>query len=148
MIKTRRNGRVTKVDRRMIIGDKRDFEKALLNSEDSETLNTSFIERLNLTIRQSTSYLTRRTTCFARYQEFLEKQLDILRCHYNFLRPHRALKFGSEIRTPAMQGGLAKRKLSFRDVFTFLFAIFWIARLERKPKSGLDLSGITYLIHS
>ena len=84
VIKTRRNDRITKVDRRMIIGNKRDFEKALLNSEDSETLNTSFIERLNLTIRQSTSYLTRRTTCFARNQEFLEKQLDILRCHYNF----------------------------------------------------------------
>jgi IS1 family transposase len=57
----------------MIIGDKQEFEKGLLNSEDSETLNTSFIERLNLTIRQSTSYLTRRTTCFARLQEFLEK---------------------------------------------------------------------------
>jgi IS1 family transposase len=42
VIKTRRNDRVTKVERRMIIGDKRDFEKALLNSEDSETLNTSF----------------------------------------------------------------------------------------------------------
>ena len=81
----------------MIIGDKRDFEKALLNSEDSETLNTSFIERLNLTIRQSASFLTRRTTCFTRFEEFLEKQLDILRCHYNFLRPHHALKFGPEI---------------------------------------------------
>lgn len=72
----------------MIIGDKQEFEKALLNSEDSETLNTSFIERLNLTTRQSTSFLIRRTTCFARFEEFLEKQLDILRCHYNFLRPH------------------------------------------------------------
>ncbi len=30
---------------------KRDFEKAILNSEDSETLNTSFIERLNLRSR-------------------------------------------------------------------------------------------------
>ena len=50
VIKTRRNDRVTKVDRRIVIGDKRDLEKALLNSEDSDTLNTSFIERLNLTI--------------------------------------------------------------------------------------------------
>jgi IS1 family transposase len=95
IIKTRRNDRVTKVECRMVIGDKWEFAKTLLNSEDSETLNTSFIERLNLTIRQSTSFLTRRTTCFARFEEFLEKQLDVLRGHYNCLRPHRDLKFGT-----------------------------------------------------
>jgi IS1 family transposase len=148
VIKTRRNDRVTKVDRRMIIGDKRDFEKALQNSEDSKTLNTSFIERLNLTIRQSTSYLTRRTTCFARFQEFLEKQLDILRCHYNFLRPHRALKFGPEIRTPAMQAGLAKRQLTFRDVFTFFVALIWMGKLDSTPQSALDSSGYPAPINS
>ena len=38
-------------------------------------------------------------------------------CHYNFIRPHRALKFGSEMRTPAMQAGFARRRLSFREVF-------------------------------
>lgn len=30
-----------------------EFEKALLESEDSESLNASFIERLNLTLRSS-----------------------------------------------------------------------------------------------
>lgn len=40
-----------------------------------------------------------------------------MQCHYNFIRPHRALKFGREIRTPAMQAGLTDRRLSFRDVF-------------------------------
>ena len=105
VIKTLRRDRVTKVDRRMVIGSERNFQLALQNSEDSETLNTSFIERLNLTIRQSTSFLTRRTTCFARSHIFLERQMDILRCHYNFLRPHRALKFEFEIRTHAMQAG-------------------------------------------
>ena len=148
VIKTRRNDRVTKVDRRMIIGDKREFDKALLNSEDSETLNTSFIERLNLTIRQSTSFLTRRTTCFARIEEFMENQLDILRCHYNFLRPHRGLKFGPEIRNPAMQTGLAKRRLSFRDVFTFLFVIIWMRQLESNLKRKQGFVGIKSRIHS
>jgi hypothetical protein len=28
------------------------------------------------------------------------------------------LKFGSELRTPAMQAGLARRRLTFREVFT------------------------------
>ena len=138
VIKIRRNNRVTKVDRSIVIGDKRDLEKALLNSEDSDTLNTSFIERLNLTIRQSTSFLTRRTTCFAWFEEFVEKQLDILRCHYNFLRPHRALKLGPEIRTPAMQAGLAKRRFTFRDVFTFLIAIILVRKLGSSTQSELS----------
>jgi hypothetical protein len=41
----------------------------------------------------------------------------LLRCYYNFVRPHRALKFGLEIRTPAMQAGLVSKRFSFREVF-------------------------------
>ena len=88
-----------------------------LESEDSSTLNTSFIERLNLTLRQACAYLTRRTTCHARGHDQLDNQLEIVRCHYNFLRPHRALRFGKETRTPAMQAGLLNRRFSFREVF-------------------------------
>ena len=33
---------------------------ALWASEDSETLNTAFVERLNLTIRQGSAYVRRR----------------------------------------------------------------------------------------
>lgn len=118
VIKTRRNDRVIRVERRQLIGAPWRFDNALIESEDSATLNTSFIERLNLTIRQGTAYLTRRSACHARSRERLEEQLEILRFHYNFARPHRALKFGTETRTPAMQAGLTNRRLSFRDVFT------------------------------
>ena len=48
---TRRNDRVVKVEVRREIGSKEEFEKSLLESEDSGALNTSFIERLNLTLR-------------------------------------------------------------------------------------------------
>jgi hypothetical protein len=48
----------------------------------------------------------------------LEDHLDLFRCHYNFVRPHRALKFGHEVRTPAMQAGLTTRRLSFREIFS------------------------------
>jgi len=118
VIKTRRNDRVIKVERRAVIGAAWRFEEALLESEDSSTLNTSFVERLNLTIRQASAYLTQRTTCHARWMEQLKNQLETFRCHYNFLRPHRALRFGSETRTPAMQAGLVRPRLSFRDIFT------------------------------
>ncbi len=107
------------------------FEQALCDSEDSSKLNTSFIERLNLTIRQGSAYLFRRTICHARWEERLEDHLELLRCYYNFVRPHRALKFGPEIRTPAMQAGLLSKRLSFREVFVavperILFVIVFI----------------------
>jgi hypothetical protein len=47
----------------------------------------------------------------------------MLRCYYNFMRPHLALKFGKEIRTPAMQACLCRRRLNFRDVFTNHFFV-------------------------
>ena len=34
------------------------------------------------------------------------------------MRPHRALKFGREVRTPAIQAGLTKWRLTFREVFS------------------------------
>ena len=37
---------------------------------------------------------------------------------YNFVRPHRALKFGREVRTPAMQAGLTRRRLTLREIFS------------------------------
>ena len=76
------------------------------------------MERHNLTIRQGCSYLGRRTPCHARRTEFLEGHVALLMAYYNFVRPHSALRFGRTMRTPAMQGGLAKNRLSFREVFT------------------------------
>ena len=113
VIKTRRNDRVVRVERRAVIGAGR-LKQALRNSEDSLELNTSFVERLNLTIRQGSSYLGRRTICQARWKQCLNDHLELVRCHYNFVRPHRALKFGREVRTPARQAGLTRRTLTLR----------------------------------
>ncbi|HVN79710.1 MAG TPA: hypothetical protein VMW38_11985, partial [Terriglobia bacterium] len=118
VIKTRRNDHVVKVERRMVIGGGWRLQQMLSDSEDSLNLNTSFIERLNLTIRQGSACLGRRTTCHARWKEHLEDHIELLRCYYNFIRPQRALKFGREVRTPAMQGGLTSRRLTFREIFS------------------------------
>src|SRR5262249_41596027 len=124
VIKTRRNDRVVKVERRAVIGAGR-LKEALRASEDSLKLNTSFVERLNLTIRQASAYLGRRTICQARWKERLEDHLELFRCHYNFIRPHRALKFGREVRTPAMQAGLTSRALTFREIFSSRLFLVW-----------------------
>jgi IS1 family transposase len=118
VIKTRRNDCIVKVERRAVLGERWRLEQTLHESEDSVKLNTSFVERLNLTIRQGSAYLFRRTICQARCKERLEDHLGLLRCHYNFVRLHRALKFGREVRTPAMQAGLTRRRLTLREIFS------------------------------
>jgi hypothetical protein len=71
VIKTRRNDRIVKVERRAVIGAGWRFEERLQESEDSSKLNTSFVDRLNLTIRQGSAYLLRRTICHAHWKERL-----------------------------------------------------------------------------
>jgi hypothetical protein len=116
MIKTRRNDSIVKVERRAVLGNRWGLEQALQDFEDSVKLNTSFVERLNLTIRQGSAYLGRRTICQARQKQCLNDHLGLLRCRYNFVRPHRALKFGREVRTPARQAGLTSRALTLREI--------------------------------
>ena len=120
VIKTRRNDRVVRVEQKVMIGAGR-LTQVLRNSEDSETLNTSFVERLNLTLRQSSAYLGRRTLGQARWKPCLDDHMELLRCHYNFVRAHRALKLGREVRTPAMQAGLTTRPLTLRQIFSLRF---------------------------
>jgi transposase-like protein/IS1 family transposase len=112
VIKTRRNDRIIKVERRTLIGGTWRFEETLRDSEDSSKLNPSFVERLNLTIRQGSAYLFRRTIYHARWKERLEDHLELLRCYYNFVRPHMALKFGREMRTPAKQMSKSRTKIA------------------------------------
>jgi len=117
VIKTRRKNKVIRVDQKLIIGSQQRLDNALERSEDSSTLNTSFVERHNLTIRRGSAYLHRLTPSHARSPEYLKDHLELLQCHYNFIRPHSALKHSTEIWTPAMQAGLTSRRLTFRQVF-------------------------------
>jgi len=73
------------------------MEQLLFESEDSSTINTAFIERLNLIIRQSCAYLGRRKVCHSRHKDLLDNNLTLQICYYDFIRPHSALKFGDEI---------------------------------------------------
>ena len=62
-------------------------------------------------------------------QDGLDEHLELFRCYYNFVRSHGALKFGREIRTPAMQAGLTTRRLTFRDIFLATTIPLW-SRIE------------------
>lgn len=97
----------------------------------SGRINTSFIERLNLTIRQSISKLTRRTWGPAVYVSELMEHLEWWSAYYHFVRYHESLevKLGEPIlrkgkrqaqryrrQTPAMAAGLAERRLTVMEL--------------------------------
>ena len=137
--------RVIKVERHLAIGSRRQLKDALRRSEDSSSVNTSFIERLNLTIRQGSAYLGRRSPCHARWREHLDDSLELLRCHYNFVRPHGALKVGREVRTPAMQAGLVSQRLSFREIFMAVAGMLLCVSIAvdfRSPWVGINSARI------
>ena len=122
--KARRNDRVVRVERRRRIGTAGRLKAALWESEDSETLHTSFVERLNLTIRQGSAYVRRRSPCHARGADQLHGHVDLVRGAYNFIRPHRALTCGRETRTPAMQAGWVNAPMNWSDIFTAPAALY------------------------
>ena len=117
VLKTRRGDRVVKVERRDVMGSRAEFEEALSESEDLATLNACFVERINLTVRHGSAYLARRVLSHRRWRNRLVDHRELLRCHYDLVRPRRALRSGHEIRTPAMLTGLTRSRLSLRDIF-------------------------------
>jgi transposase-like protein len=112
-----RRDQIVRTRARVMSGEEWCLERALARSEDSRRPNTSYVERLNLFQRRSCSYLQRRTPAPVRK---LEAVLEILRCYYNFVRPHAALRFGRTMRTPAQQLGLFRSALTFRKIFNWV----------------------------
>jgi transposase InsO family protein len=97
----------------------------------SGRLNTAFIERLNLTVRQSVAALVRRTWSTLQAAPPLLIHLEWWRAYYHFVRPHESLRqeLAQPIdrggkhqrqryrqRTPAMAAGLTSRRWSVREL--------------------------------
>ena len=130
-----RHGAIVRVHHKLVTGHRWQLAEALERSEDSDDLNTAYIERLNLFIRRALVYLHRRTSRVLQSRGNLVDQIDLLRCYYNFVRPHGALKFGREVRTPAQQAGRVTRRLTFRDIFLALHPgrrVGWLVGERRK----------------
>jgi hypothetical protein len=128
VIKTRRNDRVVRVDRRVVIGAAR-LQQALQSSEDSVKLNTAFARTAESHDQTGRTWVTERSVQ-ARWRERLEDHLELLRCHYNFVRRHLALKFGREVKTPSWPGRVDEQSADFeRDLL--LEAVF--SELEEYP---------------
>src|SRR2546426_672282 len=97
-------------------------------------INTAFIERLNLSMRQHVAALGRRVTTLCKHEDGLRQQLALYHVYYNFCLPHASLHVplpqplptngtGSaktwRPRTPAMAAGLTDRVWTLREVLLF-----------------------------
>jgi len=134
VIKHQRRRKTVEVERRVLVGEAAQYRERLSKAGLSGRINTSFVERLNLTIRQSVSKLTRRTWGPARYSTELLEHLEWWRMYYHFVRPHESLavelikpapRKGRQIprkyqkRTPAMAAGLTERRWTVRELISY-----------------------------
>jgi hypothetical protein len=89
-----RQNKIRNSTSKVVLGTEERMWDHLARSEDSKRPNTAFVERLNLFLRRSCPYLHRRTSGKVRNPERLQSAVEILRCAYNFIRPHARLCLG------------------------------------------------------
>ena len=99
------SGHLVKVSRKAFAGTIRQIEARIRDLGIGTRINTSYVERLNGTLRGQQARLTRRTQHGSRRSDLLQKGLHLWRDLYNWVRPHGSLR-GC---TPAMALGLADR---------------------------------------
>jgi hypothetical protein len=107
--------------RAVVFGTPESVAAHLAASAASRTINTSFVERDNLSQRQPNRRLARQTNAFSKDIAWLEKQLWLSTAYYHFVLPHLSLRqplaspkatrgTGSSMRwkpvTPAMAAGI------------------------------------------
>jgi IS1 family transposase len=132
VVKTVRRRRLVDVKHRVVFGTIEAVNQVL--SPLGCQINTAFVERINLSLRQHVAAIGRRVTTLCKGEESLLQQLALYHTYYNFCLPHSSLRLplaqpeptkgmGSArqwcLQTPAMAAGLTDRVWSLREVFMF-----------------------------
>jgi IS1 family transposase len=130
--KERQGGRIVSVVTKVVFG----LVEAVLTRLKSMgmKINTSFVERMNLTLRHMVSRLRRKGLTFSKDRQYLERHLHLSVAYYHFVRPHRSLRCklaesiptkgdGSpkvwEEKTPGMSAGLTDHIWSMKELLSF-----------------------------
>lgn len=122
--KTRKEGLVVHVVRKLIFGTLAILAAFLRRSTASKTINTSFVERNNGTDRGQNARKRRKTYCFSKDLEIHISVSYFVGYGYNFMWPVRTLELkmaeGNKIqRTPAMAAGLTDHIWTLKEWCTF-----------------------------
>ena len=91
VVKRRKGGRVVEVTTKIIFGSEAAVQARLAASTVSQTINTSFVERNNLTCRQCNGRLARKVLSFPKELTWLEKHLWLSLAYYHFVLAHDSL---------------------------------------------------------
>ncbi len=89
------------------------------------TFVTSFIERLNATMRERLAALTRKCRHAVQRVETLEAGMFLIGCTYNFCFPHQQLSKSTHCGyrcTPAMAAGLTDHSWSMQELLRYKVA--------------------------
>jgi hypothetical protein len=132
VVKTYRRRHMVGVTHRVVFGTALAIEQILAAC--GWTLNTAFVERLNLDIRQRVAAIGRRVNTLCRGADSLLNQLVLFQVYHNFVLPHASLRQpllvpeptndrGSarvwQPRTPAMAAGLTNHVWTLREVLCY-----------------------------
>jgi IS1 family transposase len=132
VIKTIRRRRLVRVSHRVVFGTLEAVEHVLAAC--GWQIQTAFIERVNLSIRQHVAAVGRRVATLCKGEDGLRQQLALYHVYYNFCLPHASLRIplvlpepthgtGSAKRwqpqTPAMAAGLTDHVWSVREMLLF-----------------------------
>lgn len=111
------HGRMKSIERRIVYGDPIDVKASLLLSG-MNSINTSYVERQNLSFRNAAKRLVRETICFSKDGLYLDSYLEILQAWFNFIKLHGGLTIKEEHvhRTPAMAQGLASKPMTWEEI--------------------------------
>jgi hypothetical protein len=132
VVKTLRRRRLVRVSHRVVFGTLDAVAQVLAACR--WQINTAFIERVNLSIRQHVAAVGRRVTTLCKHEAGLRQQLALYQGYYNFCLPHASLRLplpqpepsngtGSAKKwrpqTPAMVAGLTDHRWTLREVLLF-----------------------------
>jgi len=132
VVKTVRRRRLVDVKHRVVFGTLEAVKHVLAPL--GWQINTAFVERLNLSLRQHVAAIGRRVSTLCKGEDGLRQQLALYHMYYNFCLPHASLRVplpqllptngpGSATQwrpcTPAMAAGLTDHVWSLREVLLF-----------------------------
>jgi IS1 family transposase len=109
VVKRRKGGRVVRVTTTIIFGSEGAVQDRLTTSLVSQTINTSFVERNNLTCRQCNGRLSRKVLSFSKDLTWLEKHLWLSLAYYHFVLPHDSLRYPLPAPHPTRSSGSPKK---------------------------------------
>ena len=109
LIKQRRGRRIVDIKQRLVFGDWPQVQAVL--DKLGWQINTAFVERLNLTIRQHIPALGRRVIQRAHSASGLSHQVDLFLIYYDFCLPHTSLRLSLVASQPTRGQGSVKQKL-------------------------------------